>query len=292
MSISVPAAVESASAEAAPGGAPACPSCAVVFVGEYCHRCGEHNPALEDRSLRHFFREAASDVANLDSRVVRTARALLFQPGFLTLEYLSGRRKPYVGPLKTFVVVFAVTLFAAFLLEGIVVPGSAAQGGDGTLEPLVEQVVGSVARHQGVSVDVAERQLLDAIHDRLSWFAVLVPLLFGGVVHAVFRRHRRWFTENLVFATHFAAFHYMVVLLLLPLQLSSLTLGAGAAVVLSLLLFVVMTAYLVAAVRRVYPGARWGGIPGALALQLGFSLCQTAVSLLAICSAVLALRYL
>lgn len=292
MSISVPAAVEPVPAEAAPAGAPACPSCASVFVGEYCHRCGERNPAAEDRSLRHFFREAASDVVNVDSRVVRTARALLFQPGFLTLEHLAGRRKPYIGPLKTFIVVFAVTLFSAFLLEGIVVPGSAAQGGDDTLEPLVEQVVGSVARHQGVSVDVAERQLLDAIHDRLSWFAVLVPLLFGGVVHAVFRRHRPWFADNLVFATHFAAFHYMVVLLLLPLQLASMKLGTGAPVALSLLLFVMMTAYLVAAVRRVYPGARWGGVPGALALQLGFSLCQTVMSALAICSAVLALMYL
>lgn len=292
MSIHLPAS-EPVRADAAPAGAPACPSCAAVLAGEYCHRCGERNPAAEDRSLRRFFREAASEVGDLDSKLMRTYRALLTAPGFLTLEYLAGRRKGYLGPLKTFLIIFAAMLFSAVLVERYTPAGQAPDGATGGfVEQQAEQVVGTIAERRNVSRAEAKRELMEAIQKRLSWFSVLVPLLFGVVAHAAFRRRRRWFAENLVFATHFAAYNYLFGLILLPAQVVLPRFGAMWVSVLSLVLFGVMTVYMARAVRRVYPGSRWGGIPGSFALLLGFSVCQGIVSLLAIGSAVLTLTYL
>ncbi len=286
--------VAPAPAQAAPGDASACPTCAATLLGEYCHRCGEHDPGAEDRSLRHFFRQAASEVGDLDSRLMRTYRALLARPGFLTLEFLAGRRKGYLGPLKTFLIVFAAVLFTAILVERYAPAASASEGTAGLLDARLRRVVSAVAAREGVAMEAAERELMGAVQKRLSWFAVLVPLLFGAAAHAAFRKRRRWFTENLVFATHFAAFNYLFGLLLIPVQvaLTGLGAGAGGGALVSLSIFVVMTAYLSRAVRRVYPGSRWGGLPGSLALLVAFSLCQLAMSLLAIGSAVLALMYL
>lgn len=50
----------------------------------------------------HVVREALADVTDVDGRVVRTLRALS-SPGRLTAEFLCGRRAPYLGPLKIFV---------------------------------------------------------------------------------------------------------------------------------------------------------------------------------------------
>ncbi len=55
-------------------------------------------------------REAAGRYVALDGRMGRTLFALLFRPGFLTREYLAGRRKRYVRPAR---LVLAIVLFAA-----------------------------------------------------------------------------------------------------------------------------------------------------------------------------------
>ncbi len=63
-------------------------------------------------TARQFLREAAGRFVALDSRLWRTLWALLARPGFLTTEYLKGRRARYVRPARLFlfssIVAFAV----------------------------------------------------------------------------------------------------------------------------------------------------------------------------------------
>ncbi len=56
-------------------------------------------------------REAAGRYVSLDGRLWRTLVALLVRPGFLTLEYLRGRRRHYIRPGRLFLVLY-LTLFA------------------------------------------------------------------------------------------------------------------------------------------------------------------------------------
>jgi Protein of unknown function (DUF3667) len=77
-----------------------CLNCAAPVNGAFCAACGQHAVDL-NASTWHVLREALGDATDLDGRVARTARALL-SPGRLTLEFLRGRRVPYVGPLKLF----------------------------------------------------------------------------------------------------------------------------------------------------------------------------------------------
>ena len=46
--------------------------------------------------------EAVEDILSWDSRAARTIAALMFKPGFLTREYLAGRRARYVPPLRLY----------------------------------------------------------------------------------------------------------------------------------------------------------------------------------------------
>jgi hypothetical protein len=56
-------------------------------------------------------REAAGRYVALDGRLWRTLVALLFRPGFLTGEYLAGRRRRYIRPARLFLVA-SLLLFA------------------------------------------------------------------------------------------------------------------------------------------------------------------------------------
>ncbi|MBP6369125.1 MAG: DUF3667 domain-containing protein, partial [Burkholderiales bacterium] len=75
----------------------ACRNCGAEAPGAYCPSCGQET-ALELPRAGQFMREAAGRYVALDGRMGRTLFALLFRPGFLTREYLAGRRKRYVRP--------------------------------------------------------------------------------------------------------------------------------------------------------------------------------------------------
>jgi len=49
-------------------------------------------------------REATEVVTHADSRLWRTLRALLFQPGFLSQQFLAGRRASYLSPFRLYFV--------------------------------------------------------------------------------------------------------------------------------------------------------------------------------------------
>lgn len=89
----------------------ACRNCGAEAPGAYCPSCGQET-ALELPRAGQFMREAAGRYVALDGRMGRTLFALLFRPGFLTREYLAGRRKRYVRPARL-VLVLAIVLFAA-----------------------------------------------------------------------------------------------------------------------------------------------------------------------------------
>lgn len=108
------AAVELAASAMAERGKPArpCPSCANPMIGPYCAICGQpHN--THRRSLVNLVHELVKDVASFDSRILRTARALLLRPGELPNAFRAGRTQPYVPAIRLYL--FVSLLFFLFL---------------------------------------------------------------------------------------------------------------------------------------------------------------------------------
>lgn len=91
-----------------------CSNCGARLHGSYCHRCGQQ--ARERIApLRTMAKDLLEELFNLDTRLLRTLRRLLFQPGRLTVEYVAGRRAGYMPPLRLFI----FSSFILFLLLGI-----------------------------------------------------------------------------------------------------------------------------------------------------------------------------
>jgi hypothetical protein len=84
-----------------------CPSCGTPWTGEYCARCGEKR--LDGRpTFGRFLREWLAEATAIDGKWSRTIKALLFQPGQLTRDYLTGRRRPTMKPLTLFLLLNVV----------------------------------------------------------------------------------------------------------------------------------------------------------------------------------------
>jgi len=91
-----------------------CLNCGEVLTGQHCAHCGQRAKARV-LSLASLARDVFGDLTNFDSRLWRTLRPLAFKPGFLTLEFLRGRRMYYTPPVRMYLIVS----FAFFLLASL-----------------------------------------------------------------------------------------------------------------------------------------------------------------------------
>lgn len=79
-----------------------CLNCGAWVQGRYCHVCGQENivPRESFSSLViHFF----YDITHFDSKFFDTVRYLAFKPGFLSAEFMRGRRAGYLNPVRMYV---------------------------------------------------------------------------------------------------------------------------------------------------------------------------------------------
>jgi len=89
-----------------------CPNCGKPMIGPFCALCGQPLNTHR-RSLGHLVRDFVKDVASFDSRILRTAEALLVRPGELPKAFREGRTQRYVPAVRLYF--FVSLLFFLFL---------------------------------------------------------------------------------------------------------------------------------------------------------------------------------
>ena len=91
-----------------------CLNCNHVVENKFCPNCGQENIETK-QSFHYLFTHFVEDLTHYDGSFWKTIKALLFKPGRLTKEYLAGKRKLYVPPVKLYIFIS----FVAFLLPNI-----------------------------------------------------------------------------------------------------------------------------------------------------------------------------
>ncbi|MBL4715032.1 MAG: DUF3667 domain-containing protein [Bacteroidia bacterium] len=71
---------------------------------DFCSKCGQKN-TNRNVSIHVFFQELIEDTFEIDSKLFRSLKPLLFKPGFLTIEFNSGKRAKYVSPIRMYLVI-------------------------------------------------------------------------------------------------------------------------------------------------------------------------------------------
>ena len=78
-----------------------CLNCGTFLTDAFCAHCGQRAGDVR-LSVRDITHEAVAEHFGLDSKVARTLVTLLRRPGYLTMEFLAGRRVRYVPPLRLY----------------------------------------------------------------------------------------------------------------------------------------------------------------------------------------------
>src|SRR5579859_2675176 len=94
-----------------------CTNCSTPMQGEFCHECGQSIHTVL-RPMHHMVEDTLDMVLHVDGRVIHTIPPLFLRPGFLTLEYFSGRRQRYVAPFRLMFVLALLAFFVCHLVVG------------------------------------------------------------------------------------------------------------------------------------------------------------------------------
>jgi hypothetical protein len=92
-----------------------CLNCGTVVGDRYCPHCGQEN--VEPReSLGHLVRHFFEDITHFDSKFFGYFRDLLLRPGYLTREYMDGKRVSHYNPVRAYI--FISFIFFLVLFSG------------------------------------------------------------------------------------------------------------------------------------------------------------------------------
>jgi hypothetical protein len=263
-----------------------CANCGAAVSGNFCGQCGQRREH-EIHSVWHFTQEATEDLTHADSRLWSTMIALLFEPGFLTREFLAGRRVRYLPPLRLYLVLSVVF----FLILGMgnhdpkavslqtkngkpsvalvnpnevneiaIRPGETPEQradrvckpeydgpGRGFLVPLITKGCRKSMLDNGRTISEA------LMHNLPRAMFIFLPAL-AAVMKLMYWRPRRYYVEHLLFFLHAHAFAFAV------LSVYILLLRAVPAALedwLTLIVWLYFPYYLFVSIRRVYGQGRF-----------------------------------
>lgn len=95
-----------------------CQNCNSFVRRRFCPKCGQEN--VETRQSFHYlFTHFIEDLVHYDGSFWKTLKTLFFKPGVLTKEYLAGKRKKYVAPVKLYIFVSFFVFFVGGLISKI-----------------------------------------------------------------------------------------------------------------------------------------------------------------------------
>lgn len=95
-----------------------CLNCGTEVVGKFCHNCGQPNIEPKEtlwQLINHFF----ADITHFDGKIFSSLRLVILKPGFLSRQYILGKRMSYLNPIRMYLFVSAIFFLIFFSIVKI-----------------------------------------------------------------------------------------------------------------------------------------------------------------------------
>ncbi len=181
-----------------------CPNCGRAATGRWCADCGQDN-RVERLDTRGLLADFLQNVTGWESRLGSTLRGMLRSPGRLIDEYVSGKRRSFVNPVRWCLVSLALWLLAArvFGLDPLDASGFQITNSSGQHSEVVARVRGFLGRN-------------------LELLMFLALPLRALLLRWMFRRSGRNLAECMVMVLFVSGAGYLLGAVLVPLSLLEL----------------------------------------------------------------------
>jgi hypothetical protein len=227
-----------------------CPNCGSDLLGQYCHTCGQKRIHRNEFSIKHFTKHTVHELTHLDSnKILRTIAALLFKPGLLAQEYLSGRKGKFIGPIRLYLTFSAIYfLFAWGALADV-------RGGNAATAARNPATI-AMARQRGIDPQSLAERAYEKAEKYAGMFRFASVLVSGLFLSLLYIGMKRFYVEHLIFSLYYYSFDFFMKSIFALGFIVVAALGAKLQSIVLNLFYPVALLYLLFALRRVYR-QRW-----------------------------------
>lgn len=164
-----------------------CLNCSSSNANEtkYCTNCGQQ--FHYDDTVKGFLMHFLSDYFTFDSKIFKSYYPLLFKPGYLTIEYLQGKRTKYIPPLRMYIFL-SIVLFIVWQL--------------GVVENSTVQISTGIA-------DMDWDRFFSNYMPKI--FFLLLPF-FAIIIQLFHRNSSSKFIIDFIFSIHFQSFIFLILI--------------------------------------------------------------------------------
>lgn len=263
----------------------ACVSCGHTVDNKFCGSCGEKQVDSHDFAMSHFIEESIEGFTHFDNKFFKSAKLLITRPGLLSLYFSAGKRVAFLKPFQLFLIcnllffllagklnIFSQPLFSFFNYEPYTWFGT------------------KTAVLSRVSNDAQFNTLATAFNEKVGtesklYIALFIPAL-ALFFSLIFINAQKYFTEHLVFATHYFSFVlvYFTLFTLLIVKpfyrLTHLNFSSTFDVSTSVVNLLLLAVYFALAAKRFYQAGIIKATIGAVLVTLMFTVLLTGYRLL------------
>lgn len=182
-----------------------CPNCNTPFTGPFCHACGEKKRSHHDFAITHFLKELFEKFTHLDSKLIRSVWLLIAKPGFLTAEYIRGKRVPYEKPLALFFIINVLYFLSIGINTTRTFETPLVTQLRNPYHPVVKSLLNERFHGDTAQVDAYSAVFNEQNHTLAKSLLLLIVPFIACLTALLYRRKKMYFGEHLVTGIHFLA---------------------------------------------------------------------------------------
>ncbi len=218
-----------------------CLDCGAELHGEFCSYCGQHNINL-NVPAKELAKEFGEELFSFDERLLRSLRPFFFQPGFLTQEFIAGKRRRYISPFKlyffmSFLFFFSITFFsdknAASGQQIVLADSTLHTAGVDTLIHFKENNIVVTEGSDSLKIKslLGERftkgvkklkenpeQFMDSLREHAPQLIFVLLPIFALILKLLYVRSNIYYITHIVFTFYFHAFIFLIFTVIMVLD--------------------------------------------------------------------------
>lgn len=171
----------------------------------YCNLCGEKVIEPKERKFSVFLNKVLISTTIVDNKFARSLWLTIKRPGFLSREYVDGRRVKYMLPLQMFFILNLVyflfpllQMFNSSLYTQLhVLPHS----------NIARKVVAEKINKEGISMEGFELMYNTKTTSLTKLLLVIFVVLASLPLSLIFRKKNRYFTDHLALSVELTSFN-------------------------------------------------------------------------------------
>jgi hypothetical protein len=230
-----------------------CLNCGTEVIGKFCHQCGQENIEVQDNFF-HMVSHTLADFFHYDSKFFRSVTPLFGKPGFLTTEYLSGKRNRYIHPLRLFFFVTIVMVIVAnsyykkfeieIMQDTVVVTSNTTSTDEDALQK---------QENMKTKIKAMVNKTFNSINVYLKYISFLLLPIYALVFKLLYRKQKRFYVDHVIYMMHLQSFVYVIIIIMM---LIAMFITPAAREWWSRIAIMATFIYLIISLRKVY-GQSW-----------------------------------